>query len=106
MAKPTLTTSCDVCGRPLPPRTAKRGRHRERHRECIVFLSRLRETQDLLNQMRFLPPTKRQGSNALLGHAKAVKSQLHELWRNMTVKSVKAATDDRDYYTGKSPRGA
>ena len=61
---------------------------------------RLGQVSDLLRVVRFMPPTRVEGSNALLGHAKDVRSQLQDQWRAFTVKSAKQATDDVEYHGG------
>lgn len=89
---------CTTCGRPLPPKTSKRGRPKLYHRECVVFESRLRELVAALDLMHFAPPVRKKGSSAMLGHAKEVRSGLHEVWKNFTVTTVKCSEADTEFF--------
>ena len=95
-------TTCPVCGRALPPKKGKRGRPKEKHRECLVLESRLNEVQSLLTVVRFAPPTRsKETGNKVLGKAGEVRGRLQELWRWFTVKQVRSAPkkDDTEFYT-------
>lgn len=92
-----LIRHCDVCGRPLPAPTGKRGRRRERHKICVTVMARISELRTLVPQIRFMPPATQPGSNGLLGKAKDMRRELHSLSRLLTTNTVKTATDDRDY---------
>ena len=90
---------CDVCGRKLPPRKGSgAGRRPKRHKECVILRARMAELIRVLDMVRWAPPVKKPGSNSVLGHAGDFRSSLHEMWGRMTVKSVKSATDSRNYY--------
>ena len=89
---------CNVCGRDLPPRGNRRGPTKQYHRECRELPVRLEQVRHLLRTIRFRPPARVEGSNAMLGHAKEIRSELQDVWRSFTVKSVKTATDDKEYY--------
>jgi hypothetical protein len=99
---------CDVCGRKLPPKKGKRGRPREKHRECTKVESRIGELVRLVNQLHFVRPStapavdkRGRPYKKLTGHAKAMRAELFKLSRLIQGDTLKTSTSDRDYFTGR-----